>query len=72
MKSALIELGFSRGDYRSRLNIKINYLGGAVNHMVRKETFPHELIGEEIEVIDSKNKSNAGIRGKSSTKPKRR
>lgn len=32
--------------------------------MVRKETFPHELIGEEIEVIDSKNKSNAGIRGK--------
>ncbi len=32
--------------------------------MVRKEIFPHELIGEEIEVVDSKNKSNIGIRGK--------
>ncbi|MEK6863116.1 MAG: ribonuclease P protein subunit [Nanoarchaeota archaeon] len=32
--------------------------------MVRKEVFPHELIGEEIEVVDSKNKSNVGIRGK--------
>ena len=40
MKSALIELGFPGGDYRSRLNIKINYLGGAVNHMVRKKHFP--------------------------------
>ena len=35
-----------------------------MNHMVRKEVFPHELIGEEIEVVDSKNKINAGIRGK--------
>lgn len=32
--------------------------------MVRKEIFPHELIGEEMEVVDSKNKSNIGIRGK--------
>ncbi len=30
----------------------------------KKDVFPHELIGEEIEVIDSKNKSNIGIRGK--------
>lgn len=32
--------------------------------MTRKEVFPHELIGEEIEVITSKNKSNLGIKGK--------
>lgn len=32
--------------------------------MTRKEIFPHELIGEEIEVVDSKNKSNLGIKGK--------
>ncbi|MEK6899549.1 MAG: ribonuclease P protein subunit [Nanoarchaeota archaeon] len=32
--------------------------------MVRKETYPHELIGEEIEVTDSKNKSNLGVKGK--------
>lgn len=32
--------------------------------MARKDIFPHELIGEEIEVVDSKNKSNIGIRGK--------
>ncbi len=32
--------------------------------MTRKDIFPHELIGEEIEVVDSKNKSNLGIHGK--------
>ncbi len=32
--------------------------------MARKDVFPQELIGEEIEVVDSKNKSNIGIRGK--------
>jgi len=32
--------------------------------MARKEIFPHELIGETIEVVDSKNKSNLGIKGK--------
>ena len=32
--------------------------------MARKDIFPHELIGEEIEVVDSKNKSNIGIHGK--------
>lgn len=32
--------------------------------MTRKEIFPHELIGEEIEVMYSKNKSNLGIKGK--------
>ncbi len=32
--------------------------------MARKDIFPHELIGEEIEVVDSRNKSNIGIRGK--------
>lgn len=32
--------------------------------MARKEIFPHELIGEMIEVVDSKNKSNLGIKGK--------
>ncbi len=29
-----------------------------------KNVYPHELIGKEIEVIDSKNKSNLGIKGK--------
>ena len=32
--------------------------------MTRKEIFPHELIGEEIEVMHSKNKSILGIKGK--------
>ncbi|MDP3698564.1 MAG: ribonuclease P protein subunit [Nanoarchaeota archaeon] len=32
--------------------------------MARKEIFPHELIGEAIEVVSSKNKSNLGIKGK--------
>ena len=32
--------------------------------MTRKDIFRHELIGEEIEVVDSKNKSNLGIHGK--------
>ena len=32
--------------------------------MARKEIFPHELIGETIEVLSSKNKSNLGIKGK--------
>ena len=32
--------------------------------MTRKEIFPHELIGETIEVMSSKNKSNLGIKGK--------
>ena len=32
--------------------------------MARKDIFPHELIGEEIEVVYSKNKSNIGIHGK--------
>ena len=32
--------------------------------MARKEIFPHELIGETIEVVSSKNKSNLGIKGK--------
>lgn len=32
--------------------------------MTRKDIFPHELIGEEIEVLDSKNKSNLGVKGK--------
>ncbi len=32
--------------------------------MAQKETFPYELIGEEIEVVTSKNKSNLGIKGK--------
>lgn len=32
--------------------------------MARKEIFPHELIGETIEVVNSKNKSNLGIKGK--------
>lgn len=38
-------------------------LGVAVK-MAHKNVFPHELIGEEIEIIDSKNKSNLGIHGK--------
>ncbi len=29
-----------------------------------RKVFPYELIGEEIEVIRSKNKSNQGIKGK--------
>ncbi len=32
--------------------------------MARKEIFPYELIGEVIEIVDSKNKSNLGIKGK--------
>lgn len=32
--------------------------------MVKKGFFPHELIGEEVEVIDSCNKANRGIKGK--------
>ena len=32
--------------------------------MARKEIFPYELIGEAIEIVDSKNKSNLGIKGK--------
>lgn len=32
--------------------------------MSRKTFYPYELIGEEIEVIDSKNKFNIGIKGK--------
>ena len=32
--------------------------------MKRKKIFPYELIGEEIEVVASKNKSNECIRGK--------
>lgn len=32
--------------------------------MVSKKFFPHELIGEEIKVVDSTNKSDLGIAGK--------
>ena len=32
--------------------------------MSRKEKFPYELIGEELEVVDSTNKANLGIKGK--------
>ncbi|MBT6774554.1 ribonuclease P protein subunit [Candidatus Woesearchaeota archaeon] len=32
--------------------------------MVKKIVFPHELIGEKIEIIRSKNNSNVGIKGK--------
>ncbi|MEK6905573.1 MAG: ribonuclease P protein subunit [Nanoarchaeota archaeon] len=32
--------------------------------MARKEIFPYELIGEAIEIVSSKNKSNLGIKGK--------
>ena len=28
------------------------------------KTYPHELIGQEIEIIDSKNKSNLHLKGK--------
>ena len=28
------------------------------------KTFPHELIGQEIEIIDSTNKSELGLQGK--------
>jgi len=31
--------------------------------MIRKTTFPHELIGEEIEVVEAANKSNLTVRG---------
>lgn len=29
-----------------------------------KKAYPQELIGEEMEVVDSKNKSNLGLKGK--------
>ncbi|MBR9682966.1 hypothetical protein GOV03_00305 [Candidatus Woesearchaeota archaeon] len=29
-----------------------------------KKTYPHELIGQEIEIVDSKNKSNLHLEGK--------
>jgi ribonuclease P protein subunit POP4 len=29
-----------------------------------KKIYPHELIGQEIEIIDSKNKSNLHLKGK--------
>ena len=29
-----------------------------------KKVYPHELIGQEIEIIESKNKSNQNIKGK--------
>ncbi|HIG92966.1 MAG: ribonuclease P protein subunit POP4 [archaeon GW2011_AR9] len=32
--------------------------------MIRKQVFPHELIGENIEVVQSTNQSNLGLRGK--------
>ena len=32
--------------------------------MAMKKTFPHELIGRIIEIIDSKNPSSIGIKGK--------
>tara|TARA_Y100000310_G_C20454138_1_gene702213 strand:- start:256 stop:504 length:249 start_codon:yes stop_codon:yes gene_type:complete len=32
--------------------------------MVRKTTFPHELVGQEIEVVDSTNPDTLGIKGK--------
>jgi len=32
--------------------------------MKQKKTFPYELIGEEVEIVVSKNKSNKGISGK--------
>ena len=31
---------------------------------MRKTIFPYELIGEEVEVLQSKNESNLGLRGK--------
>lgn len=30
----------------------------------QKKLFPYELIGEEAEVVDSRNKANRGIKGK--------
>ena len=32
--------------------------------MIKRIIFPYELIGEIIKVIDSKNKSNVGMKGK--------
>jgi len=32
--------------------------------VIRKQVFPHELIGENIEVVQSTNQSNLGLRGK--------
>ena len=32
--------------------------------MIRRKTFPYELIGEEVEVVKSNNKSSLGIKGK--------
>jgi ribonuclease P protein subunit POP4 len=32
--------------------------------MIRRKIFPHELIGKDIEVVDSKNPSNVGVKGK--------
>jgi ribonuclease P protein subunit POP4 len=32
--------------------------------VVRKTIFPHELVGREIEIISSKNKSHEGMKGK--------
>ena len=32
--------------------------------MGKKETYPHELIGEKVKIVDSKNKSNVNIIGK--------
>lgn len=31
--------------------------------MTRKKIFPHELIGEEMKIVDSKNQSYLGIQG---------
>ena len=33
-------------------------------NMGKKIIFPHELIGEEMEVVNSTNKSNIGVKGK--------
>tara|TARA_B100000315_G_C13999883_1_gene329655 strand:+ start:195 stop:452 length:258 start_codon:yes stop_codon:yes gene_type:complete len=35
-----------------------------MHKMVRKTTFPHELVGQEIEVVDSTNPDTLGIKGK--------
>lgn len=32
--------------------------------MGRKKPFPYELVGEEVEVVDSQNETNLGIKGK--------
>lgn len=32
--------------------------------MITAKTYPHELIGERIEVVTSKNKHNMGLKGK--------